>query len=100
LLFWLIPPQLHPLSLSVCNSETIGDYPAWDTKTAVVMVHVAFAETVGLLHKLQREMYWRGQWGPITKLICRWFWMWCGNFTISCLCPNFKKCFSKATSLV
>jgi len=39
-------------SVPVCNSETTGDYPARDSKTSVLMVHVAFAETVDLLHKL------------------------------------------------
>ena len=38
-------------SISVCNSETVGDYPARDFKTSVLMAHAAFAETADLLHK-------------------------------------------------
>jgi hypothetical protein len=37
-------------SVSVWNSEKIGDYPTHDSKTSVVMVHLAFAETVDSLH--------------------------------------------------
>jgi len=37
-------------SVSVCNSETIGDYPAHDSKISVLMVHLAFAETVDSMH--------------------------------------------------
>jgi hypothetical protein len=44
-------------SVSVCNSETIGDYPAHDSKTSVLMVHLAFAETVDSLYELRRELH-------------------------------------------
>jgi len=32
--------------LSVCISETNGDYPAYNSKTSVLLVLLAFAETV------------------------------------------------------
>jgi len=53
----LIDTSTTSASVSVCNSERIGDAPACDSKTSVLMVHVAFAETVDSLHKLQRGMH-------------------------------------------
>jgi hypothetical protein len=53
----LIDTSMTSSSVSVCNSETIGDYPACDSKTSVLMVDAAFAETVDLLHKLRRELH-------------------------------------------
>jgi hypothetical protein len=44
-------------SVSVCNSETIGDSLARDSKTSVLMMHVAFAESLDSLRKLQRGMH-------------------------------------------
>jgi hypothetical protein len=45
---------------------------------------------VDSLLKLRKEIHWNVQWWPITKLTCRWFWMWCGNFKLSSLCSHFK----------
>jgi hypothetical protein len=42
----LIDTSATPASVSVCNSETIGDNPARVSKSSVLLVHVAFAETV------------------------------------------------------
>ena len=90
LLWWWISLQLQLLSL--CNSETTGDCPACYSKTSVLLVLLAFSETVDSLR-------WRGQWWLITKLTPRWVWLGRGNSAIFCLCPHFKKYFRKATSL-
>jgi len=42
----LIDTSANSASVSVCNSETIGDYPARDSRTSVPLVLVALAETV------------------------------------------------------
>jgi hypothetical protein len=86
----LIDISTSSASVSVCNSETIGDYLARGSKMSVLMVHVALAETLDSLHKLWRELRWRVQRWPLTKLTCRWFLIWYGNFTISCLCLHSK----------
>jgi len=93
----LLATSTTSASVYVCNSETVVDAPACDSKTSVQMMHVAFAETVDLLHRLQRGMRRMGTRWPITKLTCGWFWMWCVNFTISCLFPRFKEYFSNTT---
>jgi hypothetical protein len=42
----LIDNSATSASVSVCNSEINGDYPAHDSKTSVLLVLLAFAETV------------------------------------------------------
>ena len=42
----LIVTSATSTAVSVCNSETIGDYPACDSRTSVLLVLVALAETV------------------------------------------------------
>jgi hypothetical protein len=95
----LIDTSATSVSVSVCNSETIGDYPTCDSRTSVLLVHVALAETVDWLCELGRELCWRGHWWPIKKLTCRWLWMLCWNCSITCLCPHFEKYFRKTTAL-
>ena len=69
--FLPLPHFLHPLlfffvvlldtsatsaCVSLCNSETIGDYPSRDSRTSVLLVLVVLGETVDWLHKLGREL--------------------------------------------
>ena len=42
----LIDPSATSGSVSVCNSETDGDYPAYDSKMSILLVLLIFAETV------------------------------------------------------
>jgi hypothetical protein len=42
----LIDTSATPASVSVSSSETIGDNPAHVSKSSVLLVHVAFEETV------------------------------------------------------